>query len=374
MEGAFDALEFASYVRNRWLTLCISCGVGLTVAVIASWLLPNRYTATASILIDPPGANDPRAATAVSPVYLESLKTYERFASSDTLFLRAVEVIRPTEASGKKSIESLKRQVLKVSKPPSTAMLEISACLGDPKKAQALAQYVAEQTVALNRSLEAESAAEMTAEYRTQLNAASIRYAKAQQAQSDFLATQPVDSLESQVQETLDLKFRLERDLTVARTELADYTAQQQAMRKKARNAEEDEWLRRQITSTEAKVGAMVSQTHDLAALLAKKGPELEQRKARRDAVDANRRATLAAYEAANTRMNEILSSSKFHGERLQILDPGIVPQQPSSPDMFLNVAAALVLSLIGSLVYLAFRFSYSRVISVRAERTYSLR
>ncbi len=40
-------------------------------------------------------------------------------------------------------LESVKQRVLKVTKPASTAVLEISATRRDPRKAQALAQYVA---------------------------------------------------------------------------------------------------------------------------------------------------------------------------------------------------------------------------------------
>ena len=82
----------------------------------------------------------------------------------------------------------------------------------------------------------------------------------------------------------------------------------------------------------------------------------------------------MEALETANTRMNEMLSSALAHGERLQIVDPGIVPQQPSSPNTMLNVVAALLLSLVGSIVRLAFRFHHARLTSARSERVYSLR
>ena len=54
-----------------------------------------QYTATARIVIDPPAGTDLRAAMAVSPIYLESLRTYEQFASSDSLFQKAARAVRP---------------------------------------------------------------------------------------------------------------------------------------------------------------------------------------------------------------------------------------------------------------------------------------
>lgn len=85
-----DGIQFARYVRRRWSVIAICCVAATALAGGVSLLLPSRYTATASILIEPPAGNDPRDATAVSPVYLESLKTYERFASSDSVFATAL--------------------------------------------------------------------------------------------------------------------------------------------------------------------------------------------------------------------------------------------------------------------------------------------
>jgi uncharacterized protein involved in exopolysaccharide biosynthesis len=88
---AFQAFEILNFLRGRWRVIAAACGVAILLSLSVSLLLPKRYTATASIVIEPPGGSDARIATAVSPVYLESLRTYERFAASDTLFARAAE-------------------------------------------------------------------------------------------------------------------------------------------------------------------------------------------------------------------------------------------------------------------------------------------
>src|ERR1700733_15309961 len=147
-----DGIQFARYVRRRWRVIVVCCASAIAVTAGISALLPARYTATASILIEPPAGNDPRGATAVSPVYLESLKTYERFASSDSVFATALHELGLEPRFVGKSIESIKRSVLKVARPTSTKIVEISVTLDDPKNAQRLSQYVAEQTVALNRN------------------------------------------------------------------------------------------------------------------------------------------------------------------------------------------------------------------------------
>src|SRR4029077_3399547 len=85
MQDAFNPIEFLDYLRGRWRVMVSACAIAVALAAAGSLMLPKSYTANAVIVIEPPG-NDPRAATVVSPVYLESLKTYERFALSDSLF------------------------------------------------------------------------------------------------------------------------------------------------------------------------------------------------------------------------------------------------------------------------------------------------
>src|SRR5437763_499224 len=126
MNTGFDGIQFAAFARARWLTVLICCAVAAMAAGLVSLLLPSRYTATASILIGPPAGLDPRAATSVSPVYLESLRTFEHIASSDSLFLGALEHLGIRQHYAGRTIESLKRSVLKVSKPVNTRVIEIS--------------------------------------------------------------------------------------------------------------------------------------------------------------------------------------------------------------------------------------------------------
>jgi polysaccharide biosynthesis transport protein len=359
MNGMFDALEFVEYMRRRWPAIAITCGVALGLALTASLTLPKRYTATASLIVQAPGGNDPRASTAVSPVYLESLKSYESLASSDTLFARALTAFHVPEGTGSASFSSLKKRVLKVTKPSNTAIVEISATLGDPRKAQAVAQFIAEQTVELSRSLDDRSSNDLTAEFRSQLNAALLRYTKAKEARAAYVAGQPIEGLENEVDQHTRLGFGLERDLLTARTDLAESAAGASAA---------------QAASAKARIASLENQLRELREALAQKSGQLDERKFRRDALESDERSAEAAWEMAETRMNEMLSSAQFHGERLQIIDPGIVPDQPSSPNTPLNLAGALTFSLAGSLIWLVIGFSHARLSDARAAQSYRVR
>src|SRR3954454_1286142 len=148
-EDRLDLLNFAIYLRRKWRFVSITCTVALGAAAVGSLLMPKKYTATASLLIEPPAGNDPRGATAISPVYVESLKTYERFALSDSLFSQALTQLGLRKTYAGSSIESLKKTVLRVSKPRDMKILEISATLPSPVQAQALAKFIAAGTVQL---------------------------------------------------------------------------------------------------------------------------------------------------------------------------------------------------------------------------------
>src|SRR4051794_33263681 len=91
MPDSVDGFRYISYLLRRYRFIALAGGVAAVLALLVSLLLPQKYTATARILIEPPAGTDLRAAMAVSPIYLESLRTFEQIASSDTLFQKAID-------------------------------------------------------------------------------------------------------------------------------------------------------------------------------------------------------------------------------------------------------------------------------------------
>jgi len=154
MPESFELFRYLDHLRRRWRVIAVAGGVAVAVALVAGLLMPAQYTATARILIEPPAAGDLRASMAVSPVYLESLKSYAILASGDRLFADAIEHFRLRPS---RSIEQLKKSVLKVTMPRNTKVLEVAVTLPDPRQAQALANDIAKRTVALARDLAMEA-------------------------------------------------------------------------------------------------------------------------------------------------------------------------------------------------------------------------
>ncbi len=338
------AFEYIDYLRGRWRLIAAACVSALVLSCGVSLLLPKRYTATASIVIEPPAGNDVRTATAVSPVYLESLRTFERFASSDTLFAGAVEHFHLASAQ---SIESLKQQVLKVTKIRDTKILEISATLPDPAMAQQFVNYVAEETVKLSRGESAATDREVTGEAERQATEAQQRLEKAQQASIDNAAREPNGALQPQIDSEVDLLEKVRQSLIETRGDIAEY--------------QETPDYARELAGLRAKAGELEKKAAELEKSIERKSAQASQWDAKRQKLDAEVKMAQTASESSAARLRDLRATAGTRGERLRVIDPGVVPQRPSSPNIALNVLVALLLTLILLVAYFTISFSYSR-------------
>jgi hypothetical protein len=73
----------------------------------------------------------------------------------------------------------------------------------------------------------------------------------------------------------------------------------------------------------------------------------------------AQRDAARAAVYAAVEHLVQVRSTAGGRGERLKIIDPGVVSQQPSWPNVPLMLLVAVLVALVGSLLYLTLEFNY---------------
>jgi capsular polysaccharide biosynthesis protein len=337
MQDSFDVFEYIDFLRARWKFLGLAAGFAIVAALATGLLLPNRYTATATILIDPPAAGDPRIATAVSPVYLESLKTYELLATNDQLFVRAAGQFH-LHAQDASPIESLKRRVLKVDKPRDTRALQISVTLPDPRTAQAVAQFIAEGAVELSRSGAKEADESMIGDAAKAAATAKARLDDAETAWQKAAGAHSSDALRSEVSDDGDLKSRVEEQLLDEETDPSDDIG-----RSRARS----EILKRRIG--------------ELTRAMDQKSAELSQQIAREEDLEAVLTSARTAYETTAQRLADLRINRGSRTEWLRVVDPGIVPQRPSSPNVPLILIGAVSLALCGSLLYLTLSFSLTR-------------
>lgn len=357
MPEQFNVVEYVGYLLQRWRFFAAASAAAIVLSLGITLLFPKQYTATASILIDAPAGNDPRASTAVSPIYLESLRTYEHFAESDTVFLEALRKFNLRAEYPSAAADSLRRRVLKVTKPRDTKILQISATLRDAGKAQALAQYIAERTVSLNQTLSRQSDQDLINEGQRQLDVARAKLHQAEDALQQESIRAPYEALQAEVDNLVELRARLRKELLEARVDSADYAVQGN---------------QHELSSVRARAETLEKQVSDIDRELGPKEKLASQRHARWEDLNAELKGVRTTAQTAEARLNDILSSVGIRSERLRIIDPGIVPQRPSSPSLPLNVAVALFLALIFCWVYLTAAFSFRGQGRHVAARAYS--
>jgi tyrosine-protein kinase Etk/Wzc len=340
MHDSFDVFEYIDFLWARWKFLAFACGVAIVLALATCLLLPKRYTATATILIDPPAGGDPRIATAVSTVYLESLKTYELLASNDQLFVRAATRFHLRDHDGS-PIEALKRRVLKVDKLRDTRALQISVTLPDPSAAQSVVQFIAEGAVELNRVGAREADETRIVEATKAAKIAKGRLNDAEVALQQAAGAHSAEELRSEVSDDGYLKSRVEEQLLEQQTSLASATRDDGASRAGV------ELLQRRIA--------------ELTRIIDQKSAALAQQSAREQDLQAVLNAARASYETSEQRLADFEVSQGARSEWLRLVDPGIVPQKPSSPNIPLILIGAVLFALFGSLLYLTVSFSLTR-------------
>ncbi len=340
MSQPVNTYRYLTFLASRWKFIAAACAVSVSLALVVSLTRPKLYTATCRILIEPPAGTDIRSALGVSPIYLESLKTYEHFAGSDSLFLRALERFQLRHRFPDRPVESLKAAILKVGMVRDTKILEIKVTLPDPKTAQQLGQYLGEETVKLSRSVDQEADQDLAQAIEKQEAGARERLDRGEAAWTRTVAQQPIDRLQQDVQAGGETKSSLQRQFLRAEADASEGRAEEVAA-SRARA----ETLRKQLAQVE----------RDLAA----NEELLARRMAERDRVDAEKTASQEAYATVETRLSQVRADRGYRSERLKIIDPGIVPEQPSAPNIPLRVLASLLLGLVVPVIYLTLELSF---------------
>jgi uncharacterized protein involved in exopolysaccharide biosynthesis len=127
---------------------------------------------------------------------------------------------------------------------------------------------------------------------------------------------------------------------------------------------------RYQTPASPARIAELDRQSNELAARIEATAGKLQHLRDRQEMLDADLKAARSGFEAARTKLDDLKSAAGFRGERLEVLDPGIIPQRPTSPNTPLNLAVALLISSIGSFCYFALCFGLGRAQN-RAEQAH---
>ncbi len=221
----------------------------------------------------------------------------------------------------------------------------------DPTLAQKVAEYLANQTVALSRGESLDADREFTEEAEKQAAAVRQRLKQAEQAWTNLSVQKPVDALQGEMDSNVELEGKLRQQIVDAETSIAEYQQEKS----------ESQFGREQLQAAGARKALLEKRLQEMQRSIRELAVTMAARSAQRDASKNELKMAQAASEAAEKHLSELRAAAGSRGERLRVMDPGIVPQRPSSPNVPLNVAAALFLALAASIVYLSIAFAVRR-------------
>ena len=166
-------------------------------------------------------------------------------------------------------------------------------------------------------------------------------------------SSEPLNDLQSSLEHAAKLRAELQQQALSAELEIADA-----AERIKQAGPEQAE-IRKEQANARARLEEIRRQLAALDRQTAEKEKLFSERIAHRDKLEAERKAAQSALAAIAARLREARGEIGYRGERLKVIDPGIVPERPSSPNLPLNISAALLAAVVLSLLYLTLAMSY---------------
>ena len=158
-----------------------------------------------------------------------------------------------------------------------------------------------------------------------------------------------------------DLRSKLQEEILSFEVGVAGASQREKeaAQRDKQTGSPEVAQLRADTANAQARIDELRKQAQDLDREAAGREKLLALRTAHRDELETERKSAQAGLASIETRLHEARGDAGFRGERLQIIDPGIVPERPSSPNLPLNVAAGLLAGLVLPILYLAIALNF---------------
>jgi uncharacterized protein involved in exopolysaccharide biosynthesis len=190
---------------------------------------------------------------------------------------------------------------------------------------------------------------------------ARARRDEADLAWSKANAGSPVEGLAAETEQSRELKSRLERQRYQEDVASAEYADRAQALGQGGPEAQEARAAALEARAAKVRAQNLRSRIEQLDQETRRLQAQLQQRTVEIEQLEARRKAAQTALDAAEARVREARASAGARGERLRLIDPGIVPERRSSPNITLNVMAAWLLATVAAAAYLALEFSYRR-------------
>jgi len=348
---ATETLEVRSYLRHlgrRWKTLVAVPAVAAAVALLISLGLPRKYDAKVTLLVQP-GASDPRFPPAMNQIYLEYLRSYEQVIQGSELLARVIQ-----EFHLDMTVDRFRSQVLQVEMLRFSKLLTIRVRWEDPQKAHQMALFLAKEAVRSTEGLRDADAERAVRVAKDEVGRAQSRLEEVSAKLLEFKLKTREEELSRASQVEMDSKSEFEKQLANSQILVPELEARAAAATAQAKDAAAS------LAAEKAKQTALRKALVDLGASLTRHQADLLKAQAGSASLERAYRSAQDALTLATTRANEARASATSRSEQLQIADPGIVPQGPSSPHYLFNALLALALGLFAAVVYESWQWSES--------------
>jgi capsule polysaccharide export protein KpsE/RkpR len=211
--------------------------------------------------------------------------------------------------------------------------------------AQQFVRYVAEETVKLSRGESLATDREVIGEAERQVAEDRQKLDQTRHAWAENATQEPNGALQTQIESEIEIVAKTRQTLIDARSDIAEY--------------QEKPELARELPGLKARASELDKKIAELEKDIEHKSAMASQREVNRQRLDVELKMAQTASESSAARLRDLRATAGTRGERLRVIDPGIVPQRPSSPNILLNVFAALLLTSIALIAYLTISFSY---------------
>jgi capsule polysaccharide export protein KpsE/RkpR len=345
MTDTFDATLYLRHLGRRWRTLLGVPAAAVAVALLLSLALPNKYDATVTLLVQP-GASDPRFPPALNQIYLEYLRSYEHVVQGDELVARVLREFHLDGDPYRYNVDSFRRSVLEVQLLKFSKLLTVRVRFDDPKKAHQIALFLAREAVRTMEALREADAERAARQAQQDVQAAQTRLDDAEKKLLAFRLQAREDELLRNVQSDMESKSDYERQLASLQVSIPDLEARMAALGPDGKDASIA------LSGDRARQAALRRSVAEVERALGRHQGDLIRAQSGGTALERSYQAAREALTLANNRANEARLGAAARTEQLQIADPGIEPQRPSSPHYLFNALLALALGLFAAIVY----------------------
>jgi uncharacterized protein involved in exopolysaccharide biosynthesis len=208
-------------------------------------------------------------------------------------------------------------------------------------------KFLADETLKLNEELMRVGESELAAAVSGEQATAKRELDKLQEAWADLTVRDSTAASEADIKALVELRSKVREEMIEAGVEVAG---------DEERLKDNPGW-KAAIAASRARSASLQKQREAIDRELQQKHALLAKSSAKREALEVELKAAQVIFDAAAARLREIRTLSGSRGERLRIIDPGIVPERPSFPNVGLNLLVAVVTAALLSLLYLGIAF-----------------